>query len=96
MVDEQPPAGHRRAMTDATEGPDPVSEIVVDARGHRCPVPTLKLRRALAAAPAGARLRLIADDPLAKIDVPHFLSQTSASLVRLTDSEGELTFSIAK
>ena len=29
-------------------------EILVDARGHRCPVPTLKLRRALEAAPVGA------------------------------------------
>jgi tRNA 2-thiouridine synthesizing protein A len=82
-------------MTDAT-GPDVVSEIVVDARGHRCPVPTLKLRRALEAAPAGARLRLLADDPLARIDVPHFLSQTGSSLVGLTESEGSLTFSIAK
>jgi len=71
-------------------------EIVVDARGHRCPVPTLKLRRALEAAPAGARLRLLADDPLAKIDVPHFLTQTNASLVQLTETETGLSFSIAK
>jgi len=83
-------------MTDKAEGPAVVSEIVVDARGHRCPVPTLKLRRALEAAPEGARLRLLADDPLAKIDVPHFLSQTGASLVDLTESGGALSFSIAK
>jgi len=83
-------------MIDKTEGPDAVREIIVDARGHRCPVPTLKLRRALEAAPAGARLRLIADDPLARIDVPHFLSQTGASLVDLTESGGALSFSIAK
>jgi tRNA 2-thiouridine synthesizing protein A len=83
-------------MTEKTERPDAVLEIVVDARGHRCPVPTLKLRRALEAAPEGARLRLLADDPLAKIDVPHFLSQTGASLVDLTESGGALSFSIAK
>jgi len=83
-------------MTDKAERPAVVSEIVVDARGHRCPVPTLKLRRALEAAPEGARLRLLADDPLAKIDVPHFLSQTGASLVDLTESGGALSFSIAK
>ncbi len=48
-----------------------MSEILVDARGHRCPVPTLRLRRAMAAAGPGARVRLLADDPLARIDVPH-------------------------
>jgi len=71
-------------------------EIIVDARGHRCPVPTLKLRRALAAAPVGARLKLLADDPLARIDVPHFLNEARATLVEVTEMEGELTFSIAK
>ena len=83
-------------MTEAAEGPEGVQEIVVDARGHRCPVPTLKLRRALETAPAGARLRLLADDPMAKIDVPHFLGQTTASLVAQTESGGVLAFSIAK
>jgi tRNA 2-thiouridine synthesizing protein A len=72
------------------------TEIVVDARGHRCPVPTLKLRRAMATAPAGARLKLIVDDPMAKIDVPHFTAQVGASLVQITELEGVLTFSIAK
>ena len=72
-------------------------EIVVDARGHRCPVPTLKLRRALAAAPAGARLRLLADDPLARIDVPHFLGEVGSGVeVEVTELEGDLTITIAK
>jgi len=71
-------------------------EIVIDARGHRCPVPTLKLRRALARAPAGARLRLIADDPLARVDVPHFLGEVGAELIQITEMQGSITFSIAK
>ena len=75
---------------------EPVRELVVDARGHRCPVPTLKLRRALEAAPAGARLRLIADDPLARIDVPHFLGEIGAKLIGITELQGSITFTIAK
>jgi tRNA 2-thiouridine synthesizing protein A len=71
-------------------------EIVVDARGYRCPTPTLKLRKALASAPPGARLRLIADDPLARIDVPHFLAEIEATLVKVTQLGDEITFSIAK
>ena len=71
-------------------------EIVIDARGHRCPVPTLKLSRALARAPAGARLCLIADDPLARVDVPHFLGEVGAELIQITEMQGSITFSIAK
>jgi tRNA 2-thiouridine synthesizing protein A len=71
-------------------------EILVDARGHRCPVPTLRLRRALEAAPAGARLRLLADDPLARIDVPHFTAQAGATLLEQVEIEGALSFLVAK
>lgn len=46
--------------------------IEVDARGHRCPVPTLRLRRALEGCAPGESVALLADDPLAKVDVPHF------------------------
>ena len=71
-------------------------EIVVDARGHRCPAPTLKLRRALEAASAGARLRLLADDPLARIDVPHFLTEVGAILSSVTEEADALSFLIVK
>jgi tRNA 2-thiouridine synthesizing protein A len=73
-----------------------VPEIVVDARGHRCPVPTLKLRKALAAAPAGTRVRLLADDPLARIDVPHFLGEVGAQLVEVTEDGRALAFLVVK
>jgi tRNA 2-thiouridine synthesizing protein A len=59
--------------------PDP--DIVVDARGHRCPVPTLRLRRSLEAAPPGACVQLLADDPLARIDVPHFAAGAGMELL---------------
>lgn len=72
------------------------TEIVVDARGHHCPVPTLRLRRALEDAPAGARIRLYADDPMARIDVPHFADQIGASLLEQSEAAGVLTFLVAK
>ncbi len=74
----------------------PSPEIIVDARGHRCPVPTLKLRRAMEAAPAGARLALLADDPLARIDVPHFLNQAGGVLVETSEVNGAFRFLIVK
>ena len=66
--------------------PEPIE---VDARGHRCPVPTLQLRRALERATPGACVRLLADDPLARIDVPHFVRQTGHELVSVSEALGD-------
>lgn len=71
-------------------------EILVDARGHRCPVPTLRLRRALEAAPAGGRVRLLVDDPLARIDVPHFAAAVGAQVLEQAEVEDGLSFLVAK
>jgi tRNA 2-thiouridine synthesizing protein A len=71
-------------------------EIVVDARGHRCPVPTLRLRRALEAAPAGAHVRLYADDPMARIDVPHFAAEAGVELIERTEVGAGFSFLVAK
>lgn len=74
----------------------PSPEIIVDARGHRCPVPTLRLRRALEHAPAGAHIRLYADDPLARIDVPHFAANSGFEILDVDEDDGVLSFLIAK
>jgi tRNA 2-thiouridine synthesizing protein A len=75
-----------------SEGP----RVVVDARGHRCPTPTLRLRRALEAAAPGALVELITDDPLARIDVPHFLNEAGGELVGAPGPGPELRFLIRK
>ncbi|HXV01251.1 MAG TPA: sulfurtransferase TusA family protein [Caulobacteraceae bacterium] len=71
-------------------------EIVVDARGHRCPVPTLRLRRAVAEAPAGSVLRLIADDPMARIDAVHFAGEAGLEVVSVVDEAGVLAVRVRK
>ena len=73
----------------------PPTEILVDARGPRCPVPTLRLRRALEAAPPGSRVRLLADDPLARIDVPHFAASIGATVLEQGEVDGALSFLVA-
>jgi tRNA 2-thiouridine synthesizing protein A len=70
-------------------------DLLVDARGHHCPVPTLRLRRALESA-LGRTVRLVADDPMAKIDVPHFVREAGAELVEATESAGVLTFRVRR
>ncbi|HLZ75931.1 sulfurtransferase TusA family protein [Phenylobacterium sp.] len=76
--------------------PDHPPEILVDARGHRCPVPTLRLRKALEAAPAGTVVRLLADDPMARIDVPHFTAEIGAEILNRRDLEVGFSFLVVK
>jgi tRNA 2-thiouridine synthesizing protein A len=69
---------------------------VVDARGYRCPVPTLRLRKALEGAPSGQVVRLIADDPLARIDVPAFIAEIGYELVNTSLTDESLIFDVRK
>ena len=68
----------------------------VDARGHRCPVPTLRLQKALASAAPGESVRLLADDPMARIDVPHFASENGHELLASESADGWLSFTVRK
>lgn len=72
-----------------------IGETVIDARGHRCPVPSLRLRRALETATPGAIIVLLADDPMARIDVPHLCGQLAARVLSTDDTAGVLTFRVA-
>jgi tRNA 2-thiouridine synthesizing protein A len=75
---------------------DETPEIVIDARGHRCPVPTLLLRRAAESAPAGAVLRLIADDPMARIDAPHFAGEAGLEVLSVSGADHEVSVRVRK
>ena len=72
-----------------------MTEILVDARGHRCPVPTLRLRRACEAAAPGDVLRLLADDPMARIDVPHYAADAGLEMMAL-ETEGPLIIVVVR
>ncbi|MCQ0969442.1 sulfurtransferase TusA family protein (plasmid) [Paracoccus sp. TK19116] len=58
---------------------------VVDARGLLCPLPVLRLRKRLLAQPVGGTIRLIATDPAALIDVPHFCAEGGHALEATRD-----------
>ncbi len=60
----------------------------LDARGLLCPLPVLKARKRLAAMPAGAVLRMRADDPAAVVDVPHFCNESGHELLAVEDAAG--------
>jgi tRNA 2-thiouridine synthesizing protein A len=73
-----------------------LTEIEIDARGHRCPVPTLRLRRALEAAVSGDVVRLLADDPLARVDVPHFAAQQGCAVLAIETLDRGCAFRVQK
>jgi tRNA 2-thiouridine synthesizing protein A len=68
--------------------------IVIDARGHRCPTPTLRLARAARGAAKGTLLRLVADDPLARIDVPHFAAGAGLELLAIETAGAAVAFTL--
>ncbi|WP_127112148.1 sulfurtransferase TusA family protein [Shimia sediminis] len=70
--------------------------IDIDAIGLLCPLPVLKLRKRLKPLAPGTRVRLLADDPAAIVDVPHFCNESGHSLIDSSDSQGTLTFVIEK
>ena len=84
-------------MEDPPDDPAPQTPaVLVDARGYRCPTPTLRLRRALERAAGGGRILLLADDPLARIDVPHFLAEAGADLVEMRFDGRTMQFLVEK
>lgn len=60
----------------------------LDATGLLCPLPVLKARKRLKSMAPGAVLRLIATDPAAVIDVPHFCNQSGHVLVTVEEPGG--------
>ena len=57
----------------------------LDATGLLCPLPVLKARKRLKAMAPGAVLRLVATDPAAVVDVPHFCNESGHQLLAVEE-----------
>ncbi len=69
---------------------------VLDATGLLCPLPVLKARKRLQALASGDALTVMADDPAAIVDVPHFCAEAGHHLVS-TEVDGDIqTYVIQK
>lgn len=51
------------------------ADITIDAIGLLCPLPVLRLRKRMVALQIGQVACLLANDPAATIDVPHFCNE---------------------
>lgn len=61
-----------------------------DLRSLKCPMPALLTRRVLARAKPGTELDVIADDPMAAVDIPHMCHQENHEVVSVA-REGDVT-----
>ena len=68
---------------------------LIDARGLKCPLPVLKMEKRLAALPPGAKLTVLATDPMAKIDIPLHCRQHGHTHVFIAEGD-VLRFDIVK
>lgn len=65
--------------------------MIVDARGHRCPTPSLKLQKALREVEPGETVTLLATDPMARIDVPYLMESLGGEIVSIAEDGDVLT-----
>lgn len=60
----------------------------IDATGLSCPMPVLRLQKALRDIASGGQIRLLASDPMAAIDVPHFCQEQGHRLIASAAQDG--------
>ena len=68
----------------------------LDALRLLCPLPVLKARKRLKSLPDGAVLRVLADDPAAIVDVPHFCAESGHTLLSQGEENGHQVYLIQK
>lgn len=68
----------------------------LDARGLLCPLPVLKARKRLQGMTSGQVLRILATDPAAVIDVPHFCTEAGHAFLGASEGDDAQVYLIRK
>jgi len=70
---------------------------ILDTKGLKCPLPVLKVRKAIRNVPVGTQLTILATDPLAPLDLKHFCNETGHEFEQTDSSEeGVMRFVIRR
>jgi tRNA 2-thiouridine synthesizing protein A len=64
------------------------AQEVLDLRGLKCPLPALFARRALRRMNPGQELAVLADDPMAPVDIPHMCHQEGFHVLQVNQRNG--------
>ena len=73
-----------------------MTEKTLNLRGLKCPLPTLRVRKALTSLVAGDLLVAQCTDPLTEIDIPNLINQTGDELMDSSRADEVITFRIRK
>lgn len=87
---------NRLLLPDDDDGEDAAAVVDIDLRGLRCPLPVLRVKKALTELRAGETLRAFATDPGAAEDIPAFVRQAGHLLKDMLEGEGGRFFIIIK
>ena len=68
----------------------------LDAKGLLCPLPVLKARKRLMSLSSGDILHIMADDPAAIVDIPHFCAEAGHSLLDMLELDQGRIYVIRK
>ena len=68
----------------------------LDLRNLKCPLPAMLTRKALAKAAPGALLVVLADDPLAVVDIPHMCHGDGHAVEDVTAADSHHIFRIRR
>lgn len=74
----------------------PMNPVSLDLRGLKCPLPALRVGKALRRAEPGALLAVACTDPLATLDIPHLVRGTGDVLEEVRHEGEVVTFLIRK
>lgn len=69
---------------------------ILDARGMRCPMPVLRLRRQLAGMQAGDQITVYASDLNAWHDIPAFCAEAGHQIITADKNDVDMVFTIQK
>jgi tRNA 2-thiouridine synthesizing protein A len=70
--------------------------LEVDASGLLCPLPLLRLKKALTEIASGDIVKVIATDPAAHLDIGVYVDQTGHQIIELTRQANQQVFYIRK
>ncbi len=77
------------------DGPVNANESV-DCRGLRCPRPIVEMAKCMRKMESGQVLELLADDPVARKDVPNWCSSTGNEFLERRDEDSFFRFYVKK
>lgn len=74
----------------------PDAPFLIDARGLNCPLPLLKLRKAMATQPSATAFTLLATDADSTVDIGKLAAQRGYALVTALEPDGALRFELSR